>query len=82
MLPKLFEPFSRGPQSTRDAVPSGASRRGTGVGLALCRAIARVHGGELTLRQRSGGGASFEVSLPVEALPEVPGDTSAPEVDR
>ncbi len=78
LVPRLFEPFSRGPS----AVGSGASARrvarGTGVGLALCRAIARVHGGELTVRQRRGGGASFEFSLPVEPLPQAHSDAELP----
>jgi two-component system sensor histidine kinase KdpD len=52
--------------------PADDSRRGTGVGLALCRAIARVHGGELRLRQRDGGGALIECVLPLEAGPGQP----------
>ena len=40
-------------------------RRGAGVGLAVCRAIARAHGGELRLRPRGHGGCSFECVLPV-----------------
>lgn len=52
----VFEPFRRGEQ---------AQGRGTGVGLALCRAIARAHGGELRLRARSHGGSSFELDLPL-----------------
>jgi two-component system sensor histidine kinase KdpD len=77
LLPRLFEPFSRGPAGD---VPQGA-RRGTGVGLALCRAIARVHGGELTLQTRAGGGAVFACSLPVEPAPEMPAG-EAPWEDR
>jgi two-component system, OmpR family, sensor histidine kinase KdpD len=73
LLPRLFEPFSRGPLQTSGAASDAPSPRGTGVGLALCRAIARVHGGELTVRQRRGGGACFEVSLPIEPLPAEPG---------
>ena len=62
---RIFEVFQRGGDDATvrtdvDAPP----RRGAGVGLAVCRAIARVHGGELTLRARSGGGASFECLLP------------------
>lgn len=63
---RIFDVFQRAPvRSTGDET----TRRGAGVGLAVCRAIARAHGGELTLRERAGGGSSFEVSLPVEALP-------------
>ncbi len=57
---RIFEVFQRGPSS------SG----GAGVGLALCRAVARAHGGTLTLRSRHHGGSSFECVLPLaEAAP-------------
>lgn len=79
LVPRLFEPFSRGPQAADAAAGAGASRRGTGVGLALCRAIARVHGGDLTVHQRRGGGASFEFSLPVEPQPSAPAGGALPE---
>lgn len=67
---RIFEAFHRGERV--DAAEGGAphSRPGAGVGLALCRAIARVHGGELRLRIRGHGGSSFEVTLPVEDVPE------------
>jgi two-component system sensor histidine kinase KdpD len=61
---RVFEVFQRG------APPPGeAPRRGSGVGLAVCRAIAQVHGGTLDLRPREGGGCSFECRLPVGATP-------------
>ncbi len=60
----IFEPYQRGDQTG----PHGA-----GLGLALCRAIAVAHGGSLTLRNRSGGGCSFTVTLPVDPQP-VAGD--------
>ncbi|HEY1089679.1 MAG TPA: ATP-binding protein [Burkholderiaceae bacterium] len=56
---KVFEVFQRG----------DSGRRGSGVGLAACRAIARAMGGEMRLRARSHGGASFECWLPIEAAP-------------
>ena len=52
-------------------------RRGAGVGLAVCRAIARAHGGELRLRPRSRGGASFECVLPLREPPAPPPGTEA-----
>lgn len=67
-VPRIFDAFTRGP---------GAAARGTGVGLALCRAIARVHGGELRVRARRGGGSSFELSLPLEPPPGRPADETA-----
>ncbi len=63
---RIFEPFQRG---DADADGGVSGRAGAGLGLALCRSIARVHGGELTLRARGHGGSSFELALPVEAQP-------------
>jgi two-component system sensor histidine kinase KdpD len=68
---KVFEVFQRGEPRP---LPSGApARRGAGVGLAVCRAIARAHGGELRLRPRANGGTSFECVLPIEPPPPEPG---------
>ena len=54
----VFERFFRG---------SNAAERygeGTGLGLPVARAIVRAHGGEITLRDRDGGGLIAEVTLP------------------
>jgi len=53
----IFEPYSRNDQS---------GQRGAGLGLALCRAIAQAHGGELAVRRRQGGGNCFTFSMPVD----------------
>lgn len=45
-------------------------RRGTGLGLAVCQAIARVHEGQLNHHPRPGGGTTFELLLPVRSQPE------------
>ena len=37
---------------------------GSGVGLAICRRIARAHGGEIWVQPTPGGGATFVVALP------------------
>lgn len=58
---QMFAVFQRG-----DYRQSGA-----GVGLALCRAIARAHGGELEHRT-SAQGSRFECRLPVQAQPDRP----------
>lgn len=58
-------------------VPLAEVRRGAGVGLAVCRAIAQAHGGTLTVRARRRGGSSFECALPVALAPPPP--TELPE---
>jgi two-component system sensor histidine kinase KdpD len=71
----VFDAFQRGDPGASSAQPADApARRGAGVGLAVCRTIARAHGGELTLRTRQRGGCSFECTLPVTTA-----QTGAPE---
>ncbi len=55
---RIFDPFSRLP---------GASELdgGVGLGLALVRSIALRHGGMVSCDNRPGGGASFELQLPL-----------------
>jgi two-component system sensor histidine kinase KdpD len=60
-----------GAPASMGAVPDGA-RPGVGLGLAVCRAIARVHGGTFALRERPGGGTEAECLLPVAAPPAPP----------
>jgi two-component system sensor histidine kinase KdpD len=62
---RIFEVYQRGEASA-------GGRHGAGVGLALCRAVARVHGGRLALRARHHGGSSFECFLPLGEAPGVP----------
>jgi two-component system, NtrC family, nitrogen regulation sensor histidine kinase NtrY len=44
-------------------------RRGTGLGLPLVRQAVRSHGGTITVANREGGGARFDVTLPIEERP-------------
>ena len=44
--------------------PAGDSRRGLGIGLALCRSIVGAHGGTITVRDNEPRGAVFEFTLP------------------
>jgi signal transduction histidine kinase len=60
---KAFEKFYRGPHRRRDGT------HGAGLGLAICAAIARLHGGRLDVEDREGGGARFILSLPCEEQP-------------
>jgi signal transduction histidine kinase len=55
-LPRIFERFYRCDQSRSVA--------GTGLGLSLARAIARAHGGEITVTSQPGKGSVFTVTLP------------------
>jgi two-component system, OmpR family, sensor histidine kinase KdpD len=55
---RVFEPFMRGDHRHHE---------GAGLGLAVCRAIALAHGGQLTFRRRRAGGSSFCLGLPLEA---------------
>jgi two-component system sensor histidine kinase KdpD len=61
---RLFEKFQRG-RSESNIV-------GVGLGLAICRAAARLHGGDIHAMESSGGGARFEITLPVEIQADVP----------
>lgn len=42
--------------------------RGVGLGLAICRNIAVAHGGQLRYAPAPGGGAEFQLSLPLEMI--------------
>ncbi len=42
-----------------------SSQRGAGLGLAVCRAIARAHGGDLMVKARQTGGSNFVLRLPI-----------------
>ena len=53
----IFEPFLQGPDAPQHSP-------GVGVGLALVRRFAELHGGRAWVEDREGGGASFRVLLP------------------
>jgi two-component system, OmpR family, sensor histidine kinase KdpD len=54
---RLFEKFERGQAEGHIS--------GVGLGLAICRAIAHLHGGRIRAVNRPTGGARFEIDLPV-----------------
>ena len=46
--------------------PTDSSRDNTGIGLSVCAAIVKAHGGEIYARDRQGGGAVFGFTLKLE----------------
>jgi PAS domain S-box-containing protein len=75
LLPLIFEPFVQG------GGKSGGPEQGLGIGLALVRQIAEMHGG--AIEARSGGegfGSAFIVRLPLlgDEATETPVETSVP----
>jgi two-component system sensor histidine kinase KdpD len=63
---RIFDGFYRAPTPGRTT--------GTGLGLTLCRAIVRAHGGRIAAENRPGGGASILVWIPREEPPRLPDD--------
>lgn len=57
--PRIFERFVRG------AAARASKIRGTGIGLAMARQIARAHGGDITVESEPGKGSTFRVLLPL-----------------
>jgi two-component system sensor histidine kinase KdpD len=66
---RVFAKFHRGAAEG----PAG----GVGLGLAICRAIVRLHGGRAWAEQLPGGGTAFRFSLPLEPQPAVPEEAPA-----
>ena len=50
----------------RDTSPADGSRSNMGIGLTVCAAIIKAHGGEIHAYNNSSGGASFSFSLKLE----------------
>jgi two-component system OmpR family sensor kinase len=58
-MERIFEPFFRAdPSRSRD---SG----GAGLGLSIVNAVVTAHGGQVRVKETAGGGATFEVELPL-----------------
>jgi len=56
----IFKQFYRGQQ-----VAGRAGRKvGTGLGLAICREVIAMHGGDIWVEEREGGGSVFKFTLP------------------
>ena len=59
LMSTLFAPFEQGAAGNR-------AGGGTGLGMAISRSFARLHGGDLTITDRSGEGSSFRFQFEVE----------------
>jgi signal transduction histidine kinase/ActR/RegA family two-component response regulator len=71
-LPRIFDPFF----TTKPA------SRGTGLGLSMCQAIVRQHGGEIRVSTTEGVGTAFHVTLPLfDGIPEVDDRIESPRHD-
>jgi len=58
---RIFDMFERGSPEAQSV--------GTGMGLAICKAIVEAHGGAIRAGNREGGGACFAIALPVTPPP-------------
>ncbi len=71
-IPHIFDRFTS----------IGGANRGTGLGLALVRAIAHGHGGRVAVRSAVGLGSTFEVLIPAAREPGSPITGADPEQDQ
>ena len=62
---RVFEAF----HTSGGALADGT--RSVGLGLAVCRAVARAHGGTITVHDNRPHGAVFSLTLPAEEVPDV-----------
>ena len=69
-MERIFDRFTSGQHA--------AGRRGTGLGLALVRAVAEGHGGQVRAQSSPGLGSRFELRLPMLARPGPDGSPAIP----
>jgi signal transduction histidine kinase/ActR/RegA family two-component response regulator len=73
LLEQIFEPFRQGPTSVNHS-------HGLGLGLALVKGLAALHGFRLSAHSAGvGRGARFEINFPLAAAVETPAAPSRPE---
>ncbi|HEX5026423.1 MAG TPA: two-component regulator propeller domain-containing protein [Agriterribacter sp.] len=63
---KIFERFFQ------HEVPDNILNQGSGIGLAISREFARLHGGHISVASKPGEGSSFTVSLPLKSQSLIP----------
>jgi len=67
-IERVFDKFHRG---------ASAGGGGVGLGLAICRAIVRLHQGKAWAERIPGGGTAFRFTLPVEEAPRLPAEAES-----
>src|SRR5207244_3919576 len=72
----LFGEFQQLPQG------AGGKQEGTGLGLALTKRFATLHGGDVTVASEVGKGSTFTIRLPVPSKPPPRSAPHTPEVSR
>jgi signal transduction histidine kinase len=65
------------PPEVRDSLftPGAISRKvgGTGLGMKIIKEAVDAHDGHISVQSQPGKGTTFEIRLPVHALPSLPG---------
>jgi signal transduction histidine kinase len=69
-LDRIFRPFEQVERSNR------TSRKGAGLGLAICKRLVEAHGGRIYAESDAGGGSRFVVELPKSPPAAVPDEPS------
>jgi two-component system sensor histidine kinase KdpD len=72
-LERMFRKFQHGSME--------GTAGGVGLGLAICRAIVRLHGGDCWAERTPDGGMTFRISLPIERAPEIPAEMPSANAD-
>ncbi|MFD0715728.1 ATP-binding protein [Paenibacillus sp. GCM10027626] len=65
-MTRVFLPYEQGVHGINDG-------RGIGLGLSICKQLAELHGGALSVQSELGKGSVFSVSLPLAAASELSG---------